>query len=109
MNLLEHILAKIPSNKDAKTWLKETWKPSNPAAQRYISGKDRSIKTIAGTPGRYINEALKRGNYGQGMARAGILGAGYLTAAGAGRALLTDGGMFSDSQGDFDIAGIPFI
>jgi len=64
---------------------------------------------LAGTPGRYVNEALRRKNYGQAALRAGTMAAGYAGVMGAARAVTTDAGMLHDSQGNFDIAGIPFI
>lgn len=46
---------------------------------------------------------------GASAARIGAAGAGYVTAAGSAKSLFVGGGMFADSKGDFDIAGVPFI
>lgn len=63
----------------------------------------------AAVPGRYVKEAWDRKAYGQAAARAGVVGAGYVGAAGITRSVVAGGGMFRDSKGNFDIAGVPFV
>jgi hypothetical protein len=56
-----------------------------------------------------FGQYLWSGSWGQRAAKIGAAAGLYVTGAGALRALTTGGGMFKDSQGNFDIAGIPFV
>ena len=67
------------------------------------------LMAAAQTPYRYVNDAVRTGNYGQAALRAGIVGAGYIGAAGTIKSVIGAGGMWKDSNGNRDIAGIPFI
>lgn len=71
-------------------------------------GIDRALN-YAQAPFRYLGAADFAG---QGARRAGVAAARIAatsTALGVGRSIISDNGVFTDSRGNLDIAGIPFI
>lgn len=84
---------------------------ANEAAARLVGAARKAIG--AGAKAWFMPEmidpALGRRDWGAWAARMGITAAGLIGLGTLGRELTDSGSMFFNEQGDFDIAGLPFV